>query len=119
MAFFQDFAHSSTGPFDVEEIQGLVTNYIARDGDELQQLQSERRPGRPASNREDFLKQRNAVEKGEYTSGFWVPDMRDAKNLEKLRGWKGEWSALGTIQWVRVDGDGRVHASRFPPKGQS
>ncbi|MCJ1326366.1 hypothetical protein MMC10_003030 [Thelotrema lepadinum] len=119
VGFFRDIAQSSSGTFDIEESQRLVLSYIHRDNDELDSLKSERRPGRPPSNREDLLKQRIAAEQGEYSSGFWIPDLSDESNLEKLRVWNEEWSSLGQISFVRVHMDGRALPSSFPPKSLS
>lgn len=80
---------------------------------------AERRPGRPASAREDLLKHRISVERREYDVGFWVPDLRDAANLKLLKEWNGEWTSLGTMKYVRLAKDGTLHDSSFPPKGQS
>ena len=151
-------AKASSQTFDNEEIQRLVvrcvwnmgagadllvetlilSSYIDRDNDELGRLKSERRPGRPPSNREDLLKQRYArspstphylgtdallariaTEQGEYSSGFWIPDLSDESNLEKLRVWNEEWSSLGQISFIRIHKDGRALPSSFPPKSLS
>lgn len=66
-----------------------------------------------------MLKQRVAKESDEYNSGYWMPDMRDEKNLEQLRSWNGEWTSLGNITFVRLSRDGTIKQSSFPPKGQS
>lgn len=90
-----------------------------RDGEELASLSSERRPGRPSSNREDLLKQRIVAEEREYDAGFWIPDMTDAPNVKLLSDWNGEWTSLNILKYVRLSKDGVKHSSSFPPKGQS
>ena len=93
--------------------------YLQRDNDELARLENERRPGRPRSMREDLLKQRMVVEEREYDTGYWIPDMTDAPNLELLREWSGEWASLSTLKFVRLAKNGAKYDSSFPPKGQS
>lgn len=66
-----------------------------------------------------MLKQRMAQEDDEYSAGYWVPDMRDERNLERLREWNGEWASLGTMKFVRLSRVGMVMQSSFPPKGES
>lgn len=93
--------------------------YIQRDGEELGRLESERRPGRPSSTREDLLKRRVDTENREYEAGFWIPDMEDADNVAQLERWTGEWTSLNTLKYIRFTRDGRKRASAFPPKAQS
>lgn len=95
------------------------SSYVRRDEDELQQVKAERRPGRPASTREDLLNRRIASDAQEYNSGYWIPDVTDDDTFKKLQSWTGEWSALGTIKFVRLTREGLLLPSSFPPKGQS
>lgn len=97
----------------------MIEDYLGRDEEELSNIQAERRSGRPPSTRETLLKQIQATERGEYSSGFWVPDLEDMSNLEKLKSWNGEWSSLAVIKFIRVTKDGEKKESSFPPKGQS
>ena len=96
-----------------------LNSYVGRGDEELAELKAQRRPGRPSSAREDLLKQRVAMEGNEYKTGYWLPDMRDEKNLEQLRSWIGDWASLGSIKFVRLSRDGTIKQSSFPPKGQS
>ena len=96
-----------------------LISYIRRKDNELAKIRSERRPGRPPSNHEDQLKQLILTEEREFESGFWMPDMTDASNVEQLRNWNGEWASLNLFQYVRLSKDGVRHESSFPPKGQS
>ena len=96
-----------------------ASRYLSRHDEELAELKSQRRPGRPSSTREDLLKQSMAVEEREYDSGFWIPDMQYEDNLAILQAWNGEWTALNTFKYVRLSRDGTVQISNFPPKGLS
>lgn len=100
-------------------MQGAISEYISRHNSELNILTSERRPGRPPSNREDQLKELLQKEEREYDTGFWMPDLLDETNVEKLDAWNGEWTSLAQMGFVRVLRDGTVRKSSFPPKGQS
>ena len=96
-----------------------ASRYLSRHDEELAELKSQRRPGRPSSTREDLLKQSMAAEEREYDSGFWIPDMQDEDNLAILQAWNGEWTALNTFKYIRLSRDGTVQISNFPPKGLS
>ena len=92
---------------------------IGRDDEELAKLEAERRPGRPTSSQYDRLKLRKKGEEMEYESGYWLPELADQGNLEKLREWDGTWASLATIKFVRVSANGNTMESTFPPKGLS
>ncbi|KAJ5820103.1 translation machinery-associated protein 16 [Penicillium riverlandense] len=93
--------------------------YINRDADEIEQLQQERRKGRPPSKREETLKLRTDTEEGEFRTGFWMPDLGDGDVLAALKSWNGDWSGLSTLKFVRFTKDGGKQTSSFPPKGMS
>jgi translation machinery-associated protein 16 len=97
----------------------MIEDFLGRDDEELANLQAERRAGRPPSTRETLLKQNQAVEQGEYASGFWVPDLENVENLQKLKEWSGHWSGLATLRFARISKDGHKRESSFPPKGLS
>ncbi|OJJ48661.1 hypothetical protein ASPZODRAFT_63042 [Penicilliopsis zonata CBS 506.65] len=97
----------------------LVVRYIARDAEEIEQLQKERRKGRPPSKREEALSQRTEAENKEYKTGFWMPDLSNQDNIRNLSLWNGDWSSLVTVKFVRLVKDGSMQASSFPPNGLS
>lgn len=97
----------------------MITSYLNRHNEELAELKSQRRPGRPSSTREDLLLQFMTTEDREYSGGFWIPDLQDEANLKILREWNGEWTALNTFKYVRLSRDGTMQRSSFPPKGLS
>ncbi|KAL8684063.1 MAG: hypothetical protein Q9186_000093 [Xanthomendoza sp. 1 TL-2023] len=119
ISFFQSAAKEAAEPFTLESMQALIEIYLERDSTELFTLQSERRPGRPTSTKEDTLKQRTQAEAKEYNSGYWMPDMEDANTLENLKNWNEQWTSLGTLKYVRITREGTKHPSSFPPKGKS
>lgn len=119
VAFFQDKLPETLHPLDVDEMKVLVEQYLQRHDEELNALKAERRPGRPASNRQSLLEQAIKAEAQEYESGFWLPNLQDVETLQKLDEWKGLWLGLGTLRFVRVQKDGEVKESQFPPRGTS
>lgn len=83
-------------------------------------LKESRRPGRPPHPREDKIYQAGLTVDSEWTSGFWMPDLRDTENLVRLQEWDGRWGSLATIRFVRVHKEGGgITKSSFPPKGLS
>ena len=92
---------------------------IGRDDEELARLEAERRPGRPTSSQYDRLRLRKSSEETEYESGYWLPDLADGGNLDKLREWDGTWASLATLSFVRISVKGGAVESTFPPKGLS
>jgi translation machinery-associated protein 16 len=97
----------------------MIEDYLGRDDEEVAKLRAERRPGRPPATRQTLLEQHQATEQGEYASGFWVPDLEDEANLEKLKAWNGEWANLAILKFARITKAGGKKGSSFPPKGLS
>ena len=119
IAFFQDKLPETLHPLDLDTIKSHIEEYLSRHDEELATLRKERRAGRPPSNRQSLLEQAIKAEQQEYESGFWVPDCQDEATLMKLDGWKGKWLELGVMRFVRVDKEGVMKESSFPPRGAS
>ncbi|KAH7341149.1 translation machinery-associated protein 16 [Pyrenochaeta sp. MPI-SDFR-AT-0127] len=116
---FQSFTTEHESPLSISEIQAMIEDYLGRDDEELAKLKADRRPGRPPMTRQALLEQNQAVEQGEYASGFWVPDLEDLDNLRKLKEWNGQWANLATLKFARISKEGFKRESSFPPKGMS
>ena len=119
IAFFQDRLPETLHPMVMEDIQALIPEYLARNDEEIDLLKAERRPGRPASNRQTLLEDLKKTEDREYDSGFWLPNLQDEETLIKLDRWKGGWIGLGILRFVRIDRAGVAKESQFPPRGAS
>ncbi|KAJ5111247.1 hypothetical protein N7532_001782 [Penicillium argentinense] len=117
--FFHDSVQAVSEPMSEAELAELITNYINRDLEEIEQLTQERRKGRPPSKREEVLKQRTETEDKEFKTGFWAPDLTEMDVLLALKHWNGEWSGLSTMKFIRLVQGGEKKASTFPPKGMS
>ncbi|KAJ5594194.1 uncharacterized protein N7459_000402 [Penicillium hispanicum] len=117
--YFHDAIQAVSEPLSDSEIEEMIMKCIHRDGEEIAQLEKERRKGRPPSKREEALKQRTQTEEKELKTGFWLPDLGDPDVLIALKHWNGEWSGLSTLKFVRFTREGGKKASSFPPKGMS
>ena len=106
-------------PFSTNETVSMIDKYISRHDDEFAEIKASRRSGRPASSREEALKKTIEIERTEFESGFWVPDLADKMNLETLKSWNGQWVGLNTMKFVRVAKRGEVTTSVWPPRGNS
>ncbi|QSZ31483.1 hypothetical protein DSL72_001048 [Monilinia vaccinii-corymbosi] len=107
-------------PFDLDAIHSLITTFVHQNDEELSALKKERRPGRPASTREDLLKIKIAADEKEYENGFYLPDLTNSDNVMALALWENStWSYLSTLKWVRLSSSGHIQESKFPPKGSS
>nr|CDI52873.1 conserved hypothetical protein [Melanopsichium pennsylvanicum 4] len=90
---------------DLQSVHAFISeNFLTRHDDELEQLKSERRPGRPPHNRELELKQIIAKELQEYDEGFELPDLTSTINVKLIRDWQGDPQALPLFRMVRISG---------------
>ncbi|KAL2218473.1 translation machinery-associated protein 16 [Thermoascus aurantiacus ATCC 26904] len=119
VTFFQECIQDASSPISDADLADLINKYIHRSDAEIEELQQERRKGRPPSKREEALKQRMQVEEKELTTGFWMPDLTQEEVRSRLASWNGDWSSLSTIQFIRFTRDGGKQPSIFPPKGLS
>lgn len=119
VAWCQEKIQEREGPLSDQEMQDMVAHFIAREEDELDEIKAAHRPGRPKSKAEERIQDRIDAEEREFKGGFWMPDMRDAACVEKLKRWGGQWGGLSTMTYVRVVKDVDIKSSSFPPKGLS
>lgn len=78
------------------------SRFLARDSDELAKLKAARRPGRPASSRQDLLQIKTDKERQEYKEGFTVPDITDSATVEGLKAWNGTQGGINVLKFVRI-----------------
>ncbi|KAJ0426255.1 translation machinery-associated protein 16 [Aspergillus carlsbadensis] len=117
--YLRDSIPEETVSFSDHDMVDLVTRFINRSVPEIEQLQSERRKGRPPSKREEALLQRTDAENKEFKTGFWMPDLSQEDVVRTLSRWNENWSGLSSMQFIRLTKDGGKQASSFPPKGLS
>ncbi|CAO1627889.1 unnamed protein product [Parajaminaea phylloscopi] len=93
---------------DLDALHHFISDsFLARRDGELQDLQSERRPGRPPSKQEHDLKESIAAERREYMENMEIPDLLNPTNVRLLREWDGDAQALGLYRMVRISGTQR------------
>ncbi|KAL3482431.1 translation machinery-associated protein 16 [Aspergillus californicus] len=117
--YFRDAIPEGTASVSDDDMSDLVTRYINRSVPEIEELQSERRKGRPPSKREEALLQRTEAENKEFKTGFWMPDLGQEDVVKDLAKWNEHWSGLSNIKFIRLTKDGGKQSSAFPPKGMS
>ncbi|CAN6607727.1 hypothetical protein TRVA0_003S03444 [Trichomonascus vanleenenianus] len=101
--YFQQVVNlSEKEAFDLAEMKEFVEAFISRDDAELAKLKAERRPGRPASNRQDILESRIKADKREFKTGYLMPNLNDAATVKAMRAWKGEYSGTNTFKMIRI-----------------
>jgi hypothetical protein len=122
-----DLPDSPSDPrFSTTALQSVITTYI----NSLSSLHPSNKsysaspdltfkPFRPAARTAAETKalEKQKMAKREYASGFWCPDLRRGEVRESLNEWRGDWSGLNTLTFVRVDATGNVKDSSFPPRG--
>ncbi|KAL0939574.1 uncharacterized protein CTRU02_206184 [Colletotrichum truncatum] len=106
-------------PLELATIQELIHKFVHQYDEEYAEVKKTRRPGRPASAKEDLLKMKIATLEEEYKIGFFLPDLTNESNVNLLDRWEGSWSFLPSVAWVRITSDGNIKKSSFPPKGSS
>ncbi|POS69908.1 hypothetical protein DHEL01_v211697 [Diaporthe helianthi] len=117
--FFQKAAQENDGQaFDLAKVQDLINEYVHQQDQELEELKKSRRPGRPASAKEDLLRLKVQTLRKEQQNGFFLPDLLQQNNIDLLKRWEGAWSFLASLSFVRISEAGTVKPSSFPPSSQ-
>lgn len=112
MTFILLLPSDKTHLADMYSLHDFVrTFYLPRHNDELRDLESEQRPGRPPSRQLVQLRDRIATEEHEYKEGIEVPDLCNATNVELLRAWQGDPQALHCFRFVRISGTDRENCT--------
>ncbi|KAJ5469670.1 hypothetical protein N7539_009288 [Penicillium diatomitis] len=117
--YFHEAIQDRDEPLSDAELTELILRCIHRDNEEITQLKSERRKGRPPTRREELLNQRTETEEKEFKTGFWLPDLGDMDVFLALKKWNGHWAGLSSLKFLRITQEGARQASNFPPKGMS
>ncbi|RCK63855.1 Translation machinery-associated protein 16 [Candida viswanathii] len=91
--------------FTLEEIKEMIAGFIERDAEELERLRSERRKGRPATNRQTLLEEKVKHEWSVFETGFKVPDLSDPVTVERVREWNGTTGATTNMKFIRISKD--------------
>ncbi|KAK4231978.1 translation machinery-associated protein 16 [Podospora fimiseda] len=103
-------------PLEMPAIQSAISQWVNQHNEEYEQVKKTRRPGRPASAREDLLKMAIAALEKEHKDGFYMPDLSLEKNIQLLERWDKSWSYLTNLSWVKITAEGAGRPSNFPPQ---
>ncbi|KAF4945531.1 hypothetical protein FGADI_11894 [Fusarium gaditjirri] len=138
VAFFQQVLRlkdrDNKGAPEINEVQRMIHSFVHQYDEEYNETKKARRPGRPASVKEDLLKAKISILEEEYKSGFGtfcgptrkiegvnivtvMPDLLDNVNVNALHLWEGSWSYLTQLKWVKVNSEGQVRPTSFPSGG--
>lgn len=115
VAWFKEHLPDTLHPFDKDQLQAAAKEYLTHLDEEIDELQSQRRAGRPATSRQQLLEQSKDGEKKEYASGLWMPNLQDEQTLVKLDAWQYDWISLGNMNFIRIDAEGTIKEAQFPP----
>ncbi|OAA73455.1 hypothetical protein ISF_00356 [Cordyceps fumosorosea ARSEF 2679] len=115
--FYSQLKEKDVSQLELPEVQSLIHNFVHQYDEELDAIKKARRPGRPASTREDLLKRKIDTLEDEYEKGFLIPNVLDEENGKKLLGYEGSWAYIATISWSKVSKAGKVSNGDFPSKG--
>ncbi|KJR87423.1 translation machinery-associated protein 16 [Sporothrix schenckii 1099-18] len=114
--FFQDSVRETgIDVFDADQFMAVVKSFVHQYDEEMDALKRTRRPGRPASTREDALKVKMTALEKEFQNGFLAPDLTSKDNVSALERWDGSWLQLNSLSWVRINEAGAVRPATFPP----
>ncbi|OLN96166.1 Translation machinery-associated protein 16 [Colletotrichum chlorophyti] len=119
-AFFQKaLQEKGSVALELATVQEIIHQYVHQHDEEYSEAKKARRPGRPASAKEDMLKMKIAALEEEYRVGFYLPDLTTEANVRLLDRWEGQWAYLTSVSWVKITSEGSVKKSSFPPTGSS
>ncbi|TLS24082.1 hypothetical protein PpBr36_08301 [Pyricularia pennisetigena] len=117
VAFFRDVVKESSHPrpLSLDIVHEMVKSFVHQYDEEYAEAKSARRPGRPASTKEDTLKAKVVKLEKEYQAGLYMPDLTKVENLDALERWEGSWSFLTSLAWVKFLPSGEMKPASFPP----
>ncbi|SPO05224.1 related to TMA16 Protein putative involved in cytoplasmic ribosome function [Cephalotrichum gorgonifer] len=118
-AFFRDRINElRVNVLTQEQVAEFTHQLVHQLDEELAAEKKARRPGRPASTKEDLLRRRVEALTAEHETGFLVPELTTEANVARLERWAGSggtWSYICAMEWVRVSKSGQVKPAVFPP----
>ncbi|KAL7666856.1 Translation machinery-associated protein 16 [[Candida] zeylanoides] len=91
--------------FTLDDMKSFLEGYVSRFDEELVELREARRPGRPATSRQQILEEMVKHEQGIYETGFKCPDLTDKPTVDRLRLWTGSSGGTTVMKFVFVNKD--------------
>ncbi|KAG7663578.1 TMA16 [[Candida] subhashii] len=98
--------------FSLEEIKQFIELFLTRFDDELEELRANRRPGRPATNRQQILEEKVKHDQQIYATGIKVPDLSDIETVKRLKLWNGTTGGATVMKFIHISED----MTEFPTK---
>lgn len=93
--------------FTTDEIAVFISQFIARDDQELKELIKKRRSNRPPTTKQQMLQSKKDLELEEFKKGFLCPDLTDVQNVIFLRKWNNSFGSMSTLKLMRIDENGK------------
>lgn len=88
--------------FSIEESRQLIDAYLHRNDDELAQMESERRKGRPMTNKHQIMLEKKKHDFHIFETGLRTPDLLDAQTVRRVREWNGTSGAVSAWKFTLV-----------------
>ncbi|RIA97244.1 hypothetical protein C1645_752856 [Glomus cerebriforme] len=88
------------------EVYDLIEMYIARNDDEISNLNSSHKAN---SSRRFYLESLKLKDKREYMEGFEIPDLMNPKNIKILRKWDGDVNSMSRIKIIRIEDPNNIN----------
>jgi translation machinery-associated protein 16 len=102
LTWFQGILDEDQTCLTEDDMHDLILLYISRFDEEIDSLKTSQRPGRPIPKRLDELEMAKKQECDEYQKGFTIPDLRDARNVQVLKNWKGDYTSVSLFKQIKL-----------------
>lgn len=91
--------------FTLEDLHLIIRAYIERNDEELEEMEKERRPGRPMTNKHQIMLEKRKYDHHIFETGFRIPDLRDLETANRMRNWNGTSGSVSAWKWALVTKD--------------
>lgn len=88
--------------FNFEEMKAFTEIFLTRYDEELEDLNANRRPGRPLTNRHQILEEKAKHEKHVYLTGLRIPNLADKTTVQFLKLWNGTSGATTIMKFTEI-----------------
>lgn len=91
--------------FTMDDMRRIIDAYICRNDEELEEMEKERRPGRPMTNKHQIKLEKRKHDQHIFETGFKCPDLTDIQTVSRLRNWNGTSGSVSSWKWTLVTKD--------------
>lgn len=104
LQFIKTFVEKLNGrDIDLEVMHAVIQAYVDRLDQDIEELERQRRPGRPKPSKLDSLLNQKEIDGHEYEVGFELPNLLSPETLRAVLSWQGSLGGLSGIkEWVRL-----------------